>query len=132
MLDRKWVYGILGLAALAVIGSAAGLYLKISSRAEAGPVAIAPRSAPMEPAPPSGVAPAAPIPSIEVAADRLAQRLRASDGSGEDWALLARSYVQMRRFPEAVDAFGKALQKMPGDQTLIDEQAAARKAAGAK
>ena len=36
----------------------------------------------------------------------------------------------MRRYPEAVDAFGKALQKLPGDKALIDEQAAARKAAG--
>ena len=74
--------------------------------------------------------PAAAVPSIEVAADRLAQRLKANDGTADDWALLARSYVQMRRYQEAVDAFGRALQKMPGNQAFIDEQAAAKKAAG--
>ncbi|MEO8676285.1 MAG: tetratricopeptide repeat protein, partial [Casimicrobiaceae bacterium] len=79
----------------------------------------------------SGTAvPPAAVPSIEVVADRLAKRLNANDGTGDEWALLARSYVQMQRFPEAVDAFDKALRKMPGDQALIDAQAAARKAAG--
>ena len=56
--------------------------------------------------------------------------MKTKDGSGDEWALLARSYVQMRRYPEAVDAYAKALQKMPGDQALLNEQAAARKGAG--
>ena len=121
MQDRKWIYAIVGLAALAVIGSAGGLYLKASSRAD---TASQPAS---DGRPPAGTATA---PSLDVAADRLAQRLRANDGTGDDWALLARSYVQMQRYAEAVEAFGRALQKRPGDQALIEEQAAARKAVG--
>ena len=123
MNDSRLIYGIVGLAALAVIGTATGLYLKASSRAD--PVAP-PASDPRTPGAP------AMAPSLDVAADRLAQRLRANDGTADDWALLARSYVQMQRYPEAVEAFGKALQKRPGDQALIDEQAAARKATAAK
>jgi hypothetical protein len=33
------------------------------------------------------------------------------------------------RYPEAVDAYGKAIQKSPGDKALVEEQAAARKSA---
>jgi cytochrome c-type biogenesis protein CcmH/NrfG len=123
MQNRRWIYGIVALAAIAVIGTAAGLYLKASSRID-----------PAMPPPSDSKAQAAPAtaPSLDVAADRLAQRLRANDGTSDDWALLARSYVQMQRYPEAVEAFTKALQKRPGDQALIEEQAAARKAAGAK
>jgi len=123
MNDSRLIYSIVGLAALAVIGTATGLYLKASSRAD---TVVSPTSDARTPGTP------AMAPSLDVAADRLAQRLRANDGTADDWALLARSYVQMQRYPEAVEAFGKALQKHPGDQALIDEQAAARKAAAAK
>ena len=123
MNDRRLIYSIVGLAALAVIGTATGLYLKASSRVD-----------PSVPPPSNASTPGAPAmaPSLDIAADRLAQRLRANDGTADDWALLARSYVQMQRYPEGVEAFGEALQKRPGDQALIDEQAAARKATRAK
>ena len=130
MLARKWLFGIVGLAALAVVGSGIALYLKVSSRSESTPAAFPHPAEPNATATPANAVPPKAVPSIEAAAEGLAQRLRANDGTGDEWALLARSYVQMRRYPEAVEAFGKALQKLPGDKALIDEQAAARKGAG--
>lgn len=128
--DRRWLFGIVGLAATAVALTGVGLYWAMSSRVEPKLAASPSLPGAMEPATPANTVPKAAIPSIEVAADRLAQRLKASDGTGDDWALLARSYAQMRRYPEAVDAFGKALEKMPGNKAFLDEQAVARKAAG--
>lgn len=130
MRDRKLLFGVVGVAAVAILAGAGVLYYKMSSRVEP--------ATGMPPHPVAGDAPAgagnavprAAVPSIEAAAEGLAQRLKAKDGTADEWALLARSYVQMRRFPEAVDAFAKALQKAPGDQALLTEQAAARKAAG--
>ena len=132
--ERKPLYGIIGIAALAVMLAAVGLYVVMSSRGDQAARGNAtPGAMPGATNLPAGAGTAVPpaaVPSIEVAADRLAKRLNANDGTGDDWALLARSYVQMQRFPEAVDAFDKALRKLPGDQALIDAQAAARKAAG--
>lgn len=131
VLERKWAFRIVGLAVAAVALTGVGLYFTMSSRVEPG---HAPDAAPSGAAGPAGAAnamPKAPVSSIEVAAERLEKRLKSSDGTADDWGLLARSYVQMKRYPEAVDAFSKALQKMPGNQTYIDEQAAARKAAAA-
>ena len=115
MLDRKWLYGIVGLAVLATIATAIGLYVIGSSRVDPGRVPGVPQAA-------------TPAPSIEVLAERMAQRLKDGDGTADEWALLARSYVQMQRYPEAVAAFGKAIAKNPGNQAFIDEQAAAGKA----
>lgn len=123
--NRRWLYGILGLAAAAIVAAGAGLYYKASARVEAPAATGAAR----EQATPANSVPQKAIPSIEAAAERLALRLKASDGTGDDWALLARSYVQMRRWPEAVDAFDKALARMPGDPALTAERDAARKAA---
>lgn len=129
MLDRKWLYVIVGLAALAVVATGAVLYFVGSSRSDSGRVPALPPAGTMAPAAPSGAG-STPVASIDVLADRLAQRLKDSDGTADEWALLARSYVQMGRYPEAVDAFGKAIGKNPGNQALVDEQAAARKAGG--
>jgi cytochrome c-type biogenesis protein CcmH len=126
-IDRRWLVGILGLALAAVLAAAAGLYFKMSSRA-AEPAAVAP-GAPREQATPANTVPQKAVPSIEAAAEKLALRLKANDGTGDDWALLARSYVQMRRWAEAVDAFDKALAKTPGDPALVAERDVARKAA---
>jgi len=130
MLKRQWLYGVIGLAVIAVLATAVGLYLAIASRGEPTPIGRAGLAGPPPAMTPPTATPAAAVPSIEAAADRLAQRLKANDGTADDWALLARSYVQMRRYDEAVDAFGKALQKEPGNQAFIAEQTAAKKAVG--
>ena len=129
MHEGKSLYGIIGIAAVAVTLAAFGLYFMVSSRSEqAARAGAMPGGTTTPPMTGTAVPPAA-VPSIEAAAEGLALRLRAKDGTGDEWALLARSYVQMKRYPEAVEAYGKALQKMPGDQALIDEQGAARKSA---
>ncbi len=126
---RSWRYAVVAVAASAVLVSGLGMYLKLSSRTVPQPVAGA---VPMTAAPTVSPDPTSAAPSIDVAAERLAQRLKEKDGTGDDWALLARSYVYLKRYPEAVDAFGKALQKAPGNQAFIEGQAAARRAAGEK
>ena len=67
--------------------------------------------------------------SLEEAADRLAKRLQQQDGSADDWTLLARSYVEMRRYPEAVRAFEAAQKKAPTDAKLREELERAKVAA---
>jgi cytochrome c-type biogenesis protein CcmH len=129
MRDRKLLFGVVALAAIGILAVAGVLYYKMSSRGEAVPGMPAHPAASDAPASAGNTVPKSAVPSIETAAEGLAQRLKAKDGSADEWALLARSYVQMRRYPEAVDAFAKALQKAPGDQALLTEQAAARKAA---
>jgi hypothetical protein len=69
------------------------------------------------------------LPTIDVAAERMAKRLQASGGTGDEWALLARTYVELKRYPDAVGAYARALEKMPGNETLLTEQASARAAA---
>lgn len=67
---------------------------------------------------------------MEQAAEKLSKRLAGKDGSAEDWTLLARTYVELRQYPEAVRAFQRALEKAPNDAALKNEIEVARKAAG--
>ena len=128
--DRKRIYLPIAVAVVAVAVAASALYVQLSRRSTSvppGEAAVAASSAAAGlPTAPS-TRPAAP--TIEVSAERLAQRLKEKDGTADDWALLARSYVQIQRYPEAVDAFAKALEKMPGNAAYLAEQATARKAA---
>jgi len=128
--ERKGVHAAIAVAMVAVGLAGGGMYFYLSQRAAMdGPpgAAVVPSSAPGVP---TGAASRATAPTLEASAERLAQRLREKDGSGDDWALLARSYVQMGRNPEAVEAFAKALEKMPGNAGFLAEQSAARKAPG--
>ena len=129
-LERRRVYFAVLAGVLMIVGTAAAMYGVISQRARMQPIPGAEPAAaqPMTGGPP-GAAQRPSAPSIEVVAEKLAQRLRDSDGSAEDWALLARSYVQLQRYPDAVAAFAKALQKSPGNAAFVAEQSAARKAA---
>jgi cytochrome c-type biogenesis protein CcmH len=125
--ERKRVHVAIAVAVVAVGVTGAGLYAYLSRRValDLSPTAVVmPSSAPGAPA---GAVSRTAAPTMEASAERLAQRLKQKDGSGDDWALLARSYVQMGRNPDAVDAFGKALEKMPGNAGLLAEQSAARK-----
>lgn len=60
------------------------------------------------------------------AVDRLAARLEQTPDDGEGWELLARSYVELRRYPEAAKAFAKAAKLLPGDATLLADYADAQ------
>ena len=129
--DRKRVYAAIAVAVVAVCMTAAALYMQLSRRAA---LALSSGDAAVSMSSPGSVAPAAAAsrsaaPTIEASAERLERRLREKGGAADDWALLARSYVQMRRYPEAVDAFAHALEQMPGNAAFLAEQSAARKAA---
>jgi len=128
--ERNGVRAAIAVALVAVVVTGAGMYAYLSRRAasDVSPAAVAaPSSAPGAPA---ATASRTAAPTLEASAERLAQRLKEKDGSGDDWALLARSYVQMGRNPEAVAAFAKALEKMPGNAEFLAEQSAARQAPG--
>jgi len=128
--ERKGVNVAIAVAAVAVGLTGGGMYFYLSQRtAVNAPAATTALPAP-SPGAPSGAAARTTAPTLEASAERLAQRLKDKDGSGDDWALLARSYVQLGRSPEAVAAFAKALEKMPGNADLLAEQAAARKVPG--
>ena len=128
-LGGRTTYAVAALGAAAVVASGAFLYWKIASREAPAPaVSSNPHRADAAAATP-GQAPGA-APSMEAATEGLARRLEQNGGSADEWALLARSYVHLKRYPEAVDAFGRALELSPGDQSLIAAQAAARQAAG--
>ena len=56
-------------------------------------------------------------------AKRLADRLARDPKNGSGWALLARSYVELRRYSEADAAFSKAAELLPQDATLLADWA---------
>jgi cytochrome c-type biogenesis protein CcmH len=62
-------------------------------------------------------------PGLDVMAQRLAARLESTGSNdGGEWELLARSYLELRRYPDAVKAFERA-RKLRGDvdaQLLAD------------
>ena len=129
-LDRNTSIKVGVIAVLAIAVSGTLLYTQLGSRRGA--------SAPAQPATAPGAAPSAaagtPMTgkaslSLEDAADRLAKRLQQQDGSADDWTLLARSYVEMRRYPQAVSAFEAALRKTPNDTKLRSEMELAKQAA---
>jgi cytochrome c-type biogenesis protein CcmH len=54
-------------------------------------------------------------------ADKLAEKLKSQPENAEGWALLARTYVEVKRHKEAVPAFEKAAVLLPNDpQLLVD------------
>ena len=65
-----------------------------------------------------------PLPSMEVLAQRLALKMRTqTPDDGEGWALLARSYVEIKQYREAADAFAQAAKRIPNDATLLADYA---------
>ncbi len=57
------------------------------------------------------------------AVDRLAEKLKEEPDNAEGWSMLARSYAQLGRFPEAVPAFRKAVALAPKDARLLADYA---------
>jgi cytochrome c-type biogenesis protein CcmH len=56
-------------------------------------------------------------------ADKLAEKLKANPENADGWALLARTYVQVKRYKEAVPAFEKAAALLPKDPHLMADYA---------
>jgi cytochrome c-type biogenesis protein CcmH len=133
--DQKRILTIAAIAVIAIAASGGWLYSRLAVRVHAD---VAASPAMQSPHPASGLsAPASAgqgfpnVPTVEAAAEKLAKRLRDNDGTADDWALLARSYREMRRYPEALDAYARAIAKAPDNATLAAEAADVRKTAGA-
>jgi cytochrome c-type biogenesis protein CcmH len=62
-------------------------------------------------------------PQIIAMVDKLAQRMKSRPDDGEGWALLARSYAALGRFPEAADAYARADALMPDNPALLADYA---------
>lgn len=60
---------------------------------------------------------------IEPLLESLKSKLEKSPGDGTGWALLARSYVELRRHSDAVPAYEKAVAAFPGDSQLLADYA---------
>ncbi len=63
---------------------------------------------------------------LSLMADKLQKKLEANPNNGEGWALLARSYVELKRHKEAVPAFEKAIAIIPDDPQLLVDYVDAR------
>jgi len=60
---------------------------------------------------------------IEANVAKLAERLKSNPSDAKGWAMLARSYSSMERYPEAVNAYAKATELTPNDGDLWAEYA---------
>ena len=130
-MDKKTLLVVGGVALLAFALSVALYYLTSGSNRNASAVSAPATSAPpATPASPPGQMTGKSSLTIEQAADRLAKRLAQQGGSADDWALLARSYMELRRYPDAVRAYQEALKQSPGDTQLTKELDAARRQGG--
>jgi cytochrome c-type biogenesis protein CcmH len=113
------------LLAAALAASAGGLYLWLGNPAGVGSgpsTSPVPSMPPMTGLPPDGQQ-AGSGGDLKVMAQRLADKLAKDPGNGEGWALLARTYLELRQHRQAADAFAKAdaLQKL--DATALADWA---------
>ena len=60
---------------------------------------------------------------LEPLLEALKAKLEKNPGDGSGWALLARSYVELRRHAEAVTAYEKAVKAIPDDPQLLADYA---------
>ena len=64
---------------------------------------------------------------VEEMVDKLAKKLEAQTapqpGDAQGWAMLARSYAYLQRFPEASRAYGRAIALAPKDASLLADHA---------
>lgn len=54
---------------------------------------------------------------------RLAEKLQQNPNDGAGWLMLGRSYVTLKRFPEAAAAYGRASQLLPQSADLFADYA---------
>jgi cytochrome c-type biogenesis protein CcmH len=64
-------------------------------------------------------------PPLDQLVDKLAARMRDAPNDGQGWALLARTYAQLKRNPEALEAFAHAARLLPNDPVLLADFATA-------
>ncbi|MBI5751307.1 MAG: c-type cytochrome biogenesis protein CcmI [Hydrogenophilales bacterium] len=113
---RRWRFALLVAALLPL--TALGLYYQLGSR---DAISYAPLDNLMAQAKPEGHAKDA---DLDPLVARLAARLRdKTPEDGEGWALLARSYVELKRHAEASAAFAKAAALLPRDPVLLVDYA---------
>jgi cytochrome c-type biogenesis protein CcmH len=74
--------------------------------------------------PPAGHGDAAVTPEVvEQMVAKLAARLEAAPDDADGWALLARSYYALERFPQAIAAYGRAIKLRTDDANLYADYA---------
>lgn len=100
--------------ALAAPLLAVGVYFAIGE-----PRALAPDTA----VPAAGNSHAVTAEQIRVMVERLALRLAQTPDDAEGWAMLARSYNALGRFQDASVAYGKAIERIPGNASLLADYA---------
>ncbi|HWY73877.1 MAG TPA: c-type cytochrome biogenesis protein CcmI [Burkholderiaceae bacterium] len=102
-----------------------GLYLALGTPAAISPLTADSQAAGEQQAADDGKAAPHAITAeqVQVMIDQLAKRLEQSPRDGEGWAMLARSYSYVRKFPEAVKAYEKAAQLLPNDAHLFADYA---------
>jgi cytochrome c-type biogenesis protein CcmH len=108
-----------------VIALPIGMYLTLGRPDAIGPMASESQAADQGQGASGGEKAAHPITpaQVQVMIDQLAKALEQNPGDGEGWAMLARSYVYLRNFPEAAKAFKKATQLRPHDARLFSDYA---------
>lgn len=108
---------VLGVPLLAVLG-----YQKLGSPTAA--TQPMPNTPPMSGAMPEGH-PKPDVMNMDLGklADRLAEKLKANPDNAEGWALLARTYVEVKRYKDALPAFEKASTLLPKDPHLLADYA---------
>ena len=60
---------------------------------------------------------------LEKLADKLAEKLKANPDNPEGWALLARTYVELKKHKESLPAFEHAASLLPKDPSLMADYA---------
>jgi cytochrome c-type biogenesis protein CcmH len=114
-----------GVIAVFVLVVPVGLYLALGTPTAISGVTSEPQTAAAQGQAAGSDEAAHPITPEQVQAmiDKLAARLQQSPQDGEGWAMLARSYSFVRKFPEAVKAYEKATELLPNDSHLLADYA---------
>ncbi|PKO59679.1 MAG: hypothetical protein CVU24_14805 [Betaproteobacteria bacterium HGW-Betaproteobacteria-18] len=119
-------------AAAVLVGVAGYGWMRYSAQAPA-PVSVRPimlGSMPVGGAAPAANPHAADFDQIAAMTDKLVAKLKERPQDAEGWAMLARTYGVLERYPEAVVAFEKAIALRGDDNVLRADYAQARALAG--
>lgn len=117
--DSPTNYKIMGTAIVLLLALAIGFYIKLGPSKDA---AVKPASNAQVKQMQAGQADQKKA-AIGTLVERLAERLKNSPDDGNSWMLLARSYVALGQYPDAVSAFEKAAKLVKNDSTLLADYA---------